>query len=316
VTSRLPWKLARGRLIGLQQQMPDALERYVTDLAAQLTYSLRGFELVLDCANGAASQAAPALFERLGAGVEVFAAEPDGMNINDGCGATHPEYLANRTRGRLGLAFDGDADRLVAVDENGRPANGDVLMAVIAQHLKTAGKLDGNTVVVTVMSNFGFLKAMEDLGIDVVVTDVGDRYVLDAMRERRAVLGGEQSGHLIGADRTTGDGLATALRLLGVMAGTGKRLADLRTVMTEYPQVIRNVRVEQREQLASASAVWDDVAEVERELGGNGRVLVRASGTEPLVRVMVEASTSPEAAAQADRLAEVVRSELGTAGTD
>ncbi len=307
------WRLAEGRLVGLQQRLPDALDRYVSHLASGMPYSLRGMELALDCANGAAARAAPDLFDRLGADVAVYAAEPDGMNINDGCGATHPGFLARLARGRLGLAFDGDADRLVAVDEAGVPANGDVVMAVIARHLKDTGKLDGNTVVVTVMSNLGFLRAMEDLDIDVVVTDVGDRYVLEAMRERGAVLGGEQSGHVIGADRITGDGLATALGLLGVMAATGQPLTDLRTVMTEYPQVIRNVQVLDRNGLDTAGGLWASVAEVERKLGRRGRVLVRASGTEPVVRIMVEASSAPEAAAEADHLAGVVRAELGVA---
>lgn len=306
-----PWNLVKGALVGLQQDRPNAMADYVAHLAESMPYSLRGMELVLDCANGAASQAAPDLFRMVGAAVEVHGAEPDGMNINLNCGTTHPEFLARLVKGRIGLAFDGDADRLVAIDEAGVPANGDVIMAVIAKHLKEIGKLKGNTVVVTVMSNIGFLQAMRDLDIDVVVAAVGDRYVLEAMRSTRAVLGGEQSGHIIGADRITGDGLATALRLLEVVAATGQPLRELRTVVTEFPQVLRNVRVEKREALDGASLLWEEVGRVEADLGDGGRVLVRASGTEPLVRVMVEAPTAHEAAAQADRLAAIVRAELG-----
>ncbi|MDX1450111.1 MAG: phosphoglucosamine mutase, partial [Acidimicrobiia bacterium] len=238
-------------------------------------------------------------------------AEPDGTNINHQCGATHPQFLSRVADGRLGLAFDGDADRLVAVDEEGIPANGDVIMAVLAAHAKSTGKLTNDLVVSTVMANLGFRLAMERLGIRLVETPVGDRYVLEAMLEHDAVLGGEQSGHVVLEDRTTGDGLATALRLVEVILATGRPLAELRKVITEYPQVLRNVRVSSRDGFSEAAALWDAVSEVEAELGDQGRVLVRPSGTEPLIRVMVEAATSHEAASYADRLAAVVRIEMG-----
>jgi phosphoglucosamine mutase len=305
-----PWKIAAGSLIGMQQALPDGLEWYLDHLVERMPYTLRGLDIALDCAHGAAFQAAPTLFTRLHAGVEVFNAEPDGTNINDGCGATHPEQLARLADGRLGLAFDGDADRLVAVDEDGVPANGDVIMAVIAKHLKDTGKLRQNTVVVTVMSNLGLRLAMDRLGIDLVETAVGDRYVLEAMREAKAEVGGEQSGHVILDERTTGDGLITALKLLEVIAATGRPLSELREVMTEFPQVLRNVRVGSKDGLDRAAALWDAVGTVEAELGHEGRVLVRPSGTEPVVRVMVEAETAPKAASIADDLAAVVRAEL------
>jgi phosphoglucosamine mutase len=297
--------------VGMRSDVADAVERYVDHLADSASYSLGGAQLALDCANGSAFRAAPLLFERLGADIAVFAAEPNGTNINDKCGATHPEYLAREARGRLGLAFDGDADRLIAIDENGVPANGDVIMAVIADHLMRTGELTGGVVVVTVMSNLGFRLAMERIGVEVVETAVGDRYVLEAMRSRHAVLGGEQSGHVILADRRTGDGLATGMKLLEVMAATGKPLTELREVMTDYPQVLRNVRVDRKDGLDDCTGIWDAVRRAEHELAGAGRVLVRPSGTEPLVRVMVEAATSAIAAEYADRLVDTVCAELG-----
>ena len=303
-----------GEKVGTRLVQSDAVHRYVEDLAAGAAYSFHGISLLLDCANGAAFQAAPQLFSTLRADVAVIGDQPTGMNINDGCGATHPEALAARVAGRIGFAFDGDADRLIAVDERGRVVNGDVIMAIVAGHWKRQGLLANNLVVSTVMSNLGFRKAMEVSGIDLIETKVGDRYVLEAMRRHSAVLGGEQSGHVIFLDRgRTGDGLLTAIRVLEVVAGTGKTLAELRDeAMVEYPQVLLNVVVDDRESLAGAVAVWNAVKESERELGDDGRVLVRASGTEPLVRVMVEAATDEIARLHADRLAALVLSELGS----
>ncbi len=303
-----PWKHPDGALIGMRSKLPDAVDRYVENLAANAEYSLRGLEFVLDCANGAAYQAAPQLMESLGAAVEVHAAAPDGLNINAGCGATEPEFVAGLNRGRVGLAFDGDADRLIAVDEDGVVANGDVLMAVFAKHLKDAGKLRNNTVVSTVMANLGFRKAMEQLGIDVELTAVGDRYVYEGMRRVKAALGGEQSGHIIFYRGTTGDGLRTAVRLAEVLAATGQPLTELRKVITEYPQVLHNITVADKGQLDSSTEIWDAVEEAERTLGDDGRILVRASGTEPLVRVMVEAPT--------EETAEEVAAAVGTVVTD
>jgi phosphoglucosamine mutase len=306
-----PWKHPDGALIGMPSQLTDAVDRYVENIADNAQYSLRGLEFVMDCANGAAYQAAPQLFERLGAAVEVHAASPDGININAGCGATEPEYVARFVKGRVGLAFDGDADRLIAVDENGVVANGDVLMAVFAKHLKDAGKLRNNTVVSTVMANLGFRRSMEELGVDIEETAVGDRYVYERMRQVKAALGGEQSGHIIFYRGASGDGLRTAVRLAEVIAATGKPLAELRKVITEYPQVLHNLQVADKGKLENSKEIWGAVADAERLLGDDGRILVRASGTEPLVRVMVEASSEETAEQVASDVGEVVANELG-----
>jgi len=305
-----------GEGVGTRFPMDDPVGRYVGDLAAGSAYSFRGLPLVLDCANGAAFQAAPALFARLKADVTVIEASPDGMNINDGCGATHPARVAEAAAGRIGLAFDGDADRLIATDEDGRVVNGDAVMAIIARHWRETGKLTRPVLVVTVMSNLGLRRAMEAIGIEVVETQVGDRYVLEEMRRRKAILGGEQSGHVIFLDRgRTGDGLLTAIRLLEVVAGTGRELRELRAAaMTELPQVLENVRVRSRNGLGEAAGVWRAVAEVEGKLGRDGRVLVRPSGTEPLIRVMVEAPEEAVAREYASYVAAAVAEELGAVG--
>jgi phosphoglucosamine mutase len=301
-----------GPSIGTRFVDGDSLESYVDHLASLSRYTLSGLNLALDCANGAAFKAAPMLFRRLKADIEVYADAPDGTNINDGCGATHPEMLAAVAGGRIGLTFDGDADRLIAVDEDGRVANGDVIMAIVARHMKAQGSLKKDLVVATVMSNLGFRKSMAEAGIELIETKVGDRYVMEAMVEHRAVLGGEQSGHIIFLDKgQTGDGLLTAVRLLDVVAGTGKELRQLRAeAITEYPQVLQNVRVARGARLAEAEAVWDEVRRVESELGDQGRVLVRASGTEPLIRVMVEASSEEAARRYADRLSSVTETSM------
>jgi phosphoglucosamine mutase len=301
-----------GGGVGTRLRLHDALDQYVGHLAREASYSFTGIKVTLDCAHGAAFQAAPALFGALKADVSVIGAEPTGLNINEGCGATHPETVAAASKGSVGLAFDGDADRLIASDEKGRIVDGDRIIAILARHWHKAGKLKNDLVVTTVMANLGFLRSMEEAGIGVVTTQVGDRYVLEAMNARKAMLGGEQSGHIICLDRgRTGDGLLTAVRLLEVMAGTGRTLAELSNeAMTTYPQRLVNVRVERREDLDGATAVWDAVRDVEAELGVDGRVLVRASGTEPLVRVMVEASRAADAERYADALAETVRSSL------
>jgi phosphoglucosamine mutase len=305
-------KSTMGASIGTRFVDGDALESYVNHLAALSRYSLSGLNLALDCANGAAFKAAPTLFRRLKADIEVFSDAPDGTNINDGCGATHPEMLAEAADGRIGLSFDGDADRLIAIDEDGRIANGDVIMAIVARHMKSQGSLKKNLVVATVMSNLGFRKSMAEAGIELIETTVGDRYVMEAMVENRAILGGEQSGHIIFLDKgQTGDGLLTGVRLLDVVAGTGKELRQLRAeAITEYPQVLQNVRVARGATLADADAVWEEVRRVESELGDQGRVLVRASGTEPLIRVMVEASSEEAARRYADRLSSVTETSM------
>ena len=299
-----------GPEIGIQTPLEDAAERYLEKITHPVQYSMRGLEFVVDCANGAAFATAPELFRRVGATVDVIGDLPDGMNINQGCGATHPEFLAGRTAGKVGFAFDGDADRLIAIDEDGQIVDGDVLMAIFARWMKERGKLKNNVVVVTVMSNLGFHKAMEQQGIQVIETQVGDRYVLEAMRQSRAVVGGEQSGHVLLEDRTTGDGLRTALRLMEVLAATGEELRTLRTIMTAYPQTLLNVRVADKGGLDGNGAIVAAIADGERSLAGRGRILVRPSGTEPLVRVMVEAPTDGEAGDVAGAIAAVVESEL------
>ena len=307
------FRSALGPAIGTRFQDTDALEAYVAHLLSVSRYKLRGVRIALDCANGAAYRAAPMLFEGLMADVAVFGDEPDGSNINNGCGATHPEFLAEHAVGRIGLSFDGDADRLIAVDEDGRVANGDVIMAIIARHLKAQGRLTKNLVVATVMSNLGFRRSMAEAEIEMIETKVGDRYVMEALIESEGLLGGEQSGHVIFLDQGhTGDGLLTAVRLLDVVAGSGKELRELRAeAIIEYPQILTNVRVDRTVDLDAAGEYWEQVRALEEELGVEGRVLVRASGTEPVIRIMVEASSEETARHYADRLSEVTESSFG-----
>ncbi len=296
--------------VGSVRELNGGLEDYLRALEAAFPLDLSGAKVVLDCANGATFRAAPAIFERLGAEVEVIAAEPDGRNINDNCGSTHIEGLAARvaaSEATIGFAFDGDGDRVLAVDGDGRAHDGDELIALAALGLSGRGELNGG-VVVTVMSNYGFHQAMEAAGIDVAVTSVGDRYVLDEMRRRDWLLGGEQSGHIIATDFVaTGDGIAAALTTMRELGGSA--LAEAKP-MQKLPQTLVNVEVADREAIAGADAVW---AAVEREgeaLAGRGRVLLRPSGTEPLVRVMAEAPTAEEADAVCQRLVEIVKNEL------
>ncbi len=307
-------EIAVGSSIGYRQEDHEAYDRYLDHLVSTSKYSFNGLRVALDCANGSAYKAAPDLFARFNSDVEVYFAEPDGTNINRGCGATHPESLAGHADGRIGLSFDGDADRLMAVDEDGVVANGDVIMAIIARHMKGQGKLRRDMVVATVMSNFGFRKAMAESEVEVVETPVGDRYVMEAITETGAILGGEQSGHIIFAEHAkTGDGLLTAVQLLNVVAGTGKELRELRAeTITEYPQVLVNVEMPRSVDVEEVTELWDEVALVQEELGEDGRVLVRPSGTEPLVRIMVEAASQSEASGYADRLAKVAKEAIGS----
>ncbi|MFK8025738.1 MAG: phosphoglucosamine mutase [Ilumatobacter sp.] len=290
-----------------------ALDRYVEHVVGTLGgRSLDGTTVVLDVANGAAVGVAPDALRRAGAKVIVVADAPDGRNINDGCGAMHPEFVAAAVIDRgadVGIALDGDADRLIAVDNRGRVVDGDHLLAICAMDMRERGLLVADTAVVTVMTNLGFRRAMAEAGINVVETGVGDRYVLEALGAGGYALGGEQSGHVIFTDHaTTGDGLLTALSLLDAVARDGRSLAEVAdTAMTSLPQVLVNVRVAERvPDIADRMAA--DVAEVELALGASGRVLLRASGTEPLIRVMVEAATEELAQSSADRLADVARS--------
>jgi phosphoglucosamine mutase len=295
---------------GAVRELNGGLEDYLRALEAAFPLDLSGARVVLDCANGATFRAAPAIFERLGAEVEAIAAEPDGRNINDGCGSTHIENLAAKvssSEATIGFAFDGDGDRVLAVDGSGRPHDGDELIALAALGMAGRGELNGG-VVVTVMSNFGFHKAMEAAGIDVAVTSVGDRYVLDEMRRRSWVLGGEQSGHIIATDFVaTGDGIAAALTTMRELGA--RPLADA-APMEKLPQTLVNVEVADREAIAGADAVWAAVEQESEALKDRGRVLLRPSGTEPLVRVMVEAPTAEEADAVCERLVGIVEDEL------
>jgi phosphoglucosamine mutase len=297
----------------------DAITRYCDALVASLEgRRLDGLHIVVDCAHGAASDVAPAVLRRLGAGVEVIHAQPDGVNINAGCGSTHPESLQRSVvalGADAGLAFDGDADRVLAVDASGAVVDGDQLIAICALDLRSRGGLKDDTVVVTVMTNLGFHLAMAEHGVHVEQTAVGDRYVLEALARGGWSLGGEQSGHVIFSElATTGDGVLTGLQVLDVVRRSGRPLAELASVMTRLPQVLENVRVRDRDALLDDAAALDaEVAAVEAELGDHGRVLIRPSGTEPLVRVMVEAPTPAQASAAAARLVAAVTAVCGTA---
>jgi phosphoglucosamine mutase len=295
---------------GQVRELSGGIEDYLRTLRDAFPLDLSGHHVMLDCANGATFRAAPAIFERLGATVETVGTEPDGRNINEGCGSTHLDCLAAAVAGSeatIGFAFDGDGDRVLAVDSDGRSHDGDELIALIARGMAARGELPGG-VAVTVMSNYGFHQAMEQAGIEVAVTKVGDRYVLDELRERGWALGGEQSGHIIDTRIVaTGDGIAAALATIRELGGGD--LAAVET-MEKLPQTLVNVRVADREAIAGAKPVWEAVEREEKALEGRGRVLLRPSGTEPLVRVMVEAPTREEADTVCERLVTLVRQEL------
>ncbi len=303
---------ATGATPGTIRELRGAAEDYLRELHTRFAQlDLRGLDVLLDCANGATYQVAPEIFRRLGADVSVIADEPDGRNINADCGSTHIEQLAARVQQgghAVGFAFDGDGDRVLAVDRTGEVVDGDELLALATIHLRDRGALAGNGVAVTVMTNYGFHSAMQRAGVEVGVTAVGDRYVLEELRARGWILGGEQSGHIIDASfNRTGDGIASALLTLEALGG--RDLSD-RDAMHKLPQRLVNVRVRDRGALERAAEVSAAVGKAERELAGRGRVLVRPSGTEPLVRVMVEAPTSEEADAVCGRLVELVEREL------
>ena len=301
-----------GTAIGRLRRRPELIDTYVEHLAGTIDTELAGLRVVVDCANGAASPVTPLLLRRLGCDVIALSADPDGTNINAGSGSTYPEVMAAAVvehGADLGLAHDGDADRLIAADHTGQVVDGDTILAILAQRLQAEAGL--KAVVTTVMTNMGFKQAMSALGLDVIQTKVGDRYVLEAMRAQEVPLGGEQSGHVILLDHaTTGDGVLTAVQLLAAIASSGGRLADLATVMQRMPQVLVNVRGVDRDGLDAATRVWAAVAAEEQALAGSGRVLLRASGTEHLVRVMVEADDEAKANEVAERLAAVVAAEL------
>jgi phosphoglucosamine mutase len=299
-----------GAAVGRVRDAPDAVERYLDHLRAAMPVPLSGLHVVVDCAHGAASAVAPEAYRRAGARVTAVAARPDGLNINDGVGSTHIEPLAKRVVAEgadLGVAHDGDADRCLAVDASGEMVDGDQILAVCALALRSSGQLRDDTVVATVMSNLGFHLAMRDAGVRVVTTAVGDRYVLDALTERRLSVGGEQSGHIVFTDAaTTGDGLLTALRVMGCLASSGRTLAELAAVVQRLPQVLLNVPVADKATVAASAYVAAAVEAARTELGAEGRILLRPSGTEDLVRVMVEARSAEQASDVAARVAAVV----------
>jgi phosphoglucosamine mutase len=299
-----------GAGIGRVRDLADAADRYVEHLVEATPGSLAGLRVVVDCAHGAASAVAPEAYRRAGADVVALNADPDGLNINDGVGSTHIAALQKAVvehGADLGIAHDGDADRCLAVDASGAEVDGDRIMAVLAVALRDAGELAGDTLVTTVMSNLGLHLAMREIGIAVRTTQVGDRYVLEELRAGGFSLGGEQSGHVVMPGySTTGDGLLTALRLMARMAATGLSLAELAAIVTPLPQVLENVRVTDKAAVAGSAAVRQAVEAAEVELDGTGRVLLRPSGTEQLVRVMVEAPTVEQAKATAARLARIV----------
>ena len=304
-----------GRNVGRAINDDSALDRYVSFLLKSISTKLTGIKVVVDCANGAASKAAPMALKAAGAEVIAIANQPDGWNINDGVGSTHLDFLRKsvlENKADIGIAHDGDADRCLAIAADGSEIDGDQILAIITLGLKAAHKLKGDTVVGTVMSNLGFIKAMERAEVKVITTPVGDRYVLEKLLAEDFVIGGEQSGHIINRQfANTGDGILTALQILQEMARTKKSIKELASVMERFPQVLINVKDVDKDRLPSSSAISDAVNSAEKELGTSGRVLLRASGTEKLVRVMVEASSDNLAHKIAENLAKVVKAELG-----
>lgn len=311
----LPRPSAQG--LGILHDYSEAVRKYDEFLKNTAEGSFDGFKITLDTANGATFTSARTVFSDLSADLNVIGETPDGLNINLGVGSTHPENLAKavvENGSDLGLAFDGDGDRLIAVDETGAIVDGDKIMFIVAKHLHEKGLLAQDTVVTTVMSNLGFHKALESVGINSVITAVGDRYVVEEMKKNGHNFGGEQSGHIIYLDNnTTGDGQASAILLLKVMRETGKKLSELAAQVTIYPQKLVNVRVENsmKSKAMEVPAIANIIAKMEEKMAGNGRILVRPSGTEPLLRVMAEAPTDKEVDEYVDTIVAVVREEIG-----
>ena len=310
----LPRPSAHG--LGTVMEYPEGLRKY-QEFLVSTGVQLEGMHVVLDTANGAASTSARQIFADLGAHLTVIGENPDGLNINDGVGSTHPEYLQEKVKevgAAIGLAFDGDSDRLIAVDENGEIVDGDKIMYIIGSYLSSKGLLEKNTIVTTVMSNLGFHKALDAKGIQKEITAVGDRYVVEEMRKSGYNLGGEQSGHVVIMDyNTTGDGQLTGVQLTKIMQETGKKLSELAAEVTIYPQKLVNIRVENsmKDKAMEVPAIREIIEKMEAEMAGNGRILVRPSGTEPLLRVMAEAPTDQEVDYYVDTIAAVVQAEIG-----
>lgn len=308
----LPRPIGSG--LGTVKVDADSKYDYLDHLKTTISHRFEGLKVVLDCAHGAAYELAPKLFKELGAEVHAIGAEPDGLNINDGFGSTHPEKLRGevlRLGADLGLAFDGDADRLIAIDDKGEEIDGDFILCICGDAMNRTGKLKDGTIVSTVMSNIGFYKATEKLSLKTAKTAVGDRYVMEEMRRGGYNLGGEQSGHVIFLDyNTTGDGILTAIQLVDTLFASGKKLSELKTMMTKYPQVLVNVRVQDKSNYPNNTAIEAAISDVEGKLGSNGRVLVRPSGTEPLIRVMAEGPVKEELDLFVGQIVEVVQREL------
>ena len=310
----LPRPSAQG--LGTVMEYPEGLRKY-QEFLVSTGVQLEGMHVVLDTANGAASTSARQIFADLGAQLTVIGENPDGLNINDGVGSTHPEHLQEKVKevgAAIGLAFDGDSDRLIAVDENGEIVDGDKIMYIIGSYLSSKGLLEKNTIVTTVMSNLGFHKALDAKGIQKEITAVGDRYVVEEMRKYGYNLGGEQSGHVVIMDyNTTGDGQLTGVQLTKIMQETGKKLSELAAEVTIYPQKLVNIRVENsmKDKAMEVPAIREIIEKMEAEMAGNGRILVRPSGTEPLLRVMAEAPTHEEVDYYVDTIAAVVQAEIG-----
>ena len=310
----LPRPSAQG--LGTVMEYPEGLRKY-QEFLVSTGVQLEGIHVVLDTANGAASTSARQIFADLGAQLTVIGENPDGLNINDGVGSTHPEHLQEKVKevgAAIGLAFDGDSDRLIAVDENGEIVDGDKIMYIIGSYLSSKGLLEKNTIVTTVMSNLGFHKALDAKGIQKEITAVGDRYVVEEMRKSGYNLGGEQSGHVVIMDyNTTGDGQLTGVQLTKIMQETGKKLSELAAEVTIYPQKLVNIRVENsmKDKAMEVPAIREIIEKMEAEMAGKGRILVRPSGTEPLLRVMAEAPTNEEVDYYVDTIAAVVQAEIG-----
>lgn len=310
----LPRPSAQG--LGTVMEYPEGLRKY-QEFLVSTGVQLEGMHVVLDTANGAASTSARQIFADLGAQLTVIGENPDGLNINDGVGSTHPEHLQEKVKevgAAIGLAFDGDSDRLIAVDENGEIVDGDKIMYIIGSYLSSKGLLEKNTIVTTVMSNLGFHKALDAKGIQKEITAVGDRYVVEEMRKSGYNLGGEQSGHVVIMDyNTTGDGQLTGVQLTKIMQETSKKLSELAAEVTIYPQKLVNIRVENsmKDKAMEVPAIREIIEKMEAEMAGNGRILVRPSGTEPLLRVMAEAPSDQEVDYYVDTIAAVVQAEIG-----
>lgn len=304
-----------GANVGSVMEYFEGGHKYIQYLKQSVDEDFTGLHVAIDCAHGATSTLATHVFADLDADLSTMGASPNGLNINDKVGSTHPEKLAElvvEKEANIGLAFDGDGDRLIAIDELGNIVDGDQIMFIIGRYLHTEGRLNSGTIVSTIMSNLGFYKALEEYGMTSIKTDVGDRYVVEEMRKGDFNFGGEQSGHIVFLDyNTTGDGLLTGLQLVNIMKATGRTLSDLASEMSIYPQQLVNVRVTDKHAVTVNTKVANVIAEVEKEMDGDGRVLVRPSGTESLVRVMVEATTKEDCKRYVDRIVEVVQEEMG-----